>query len=247
MRSVQKSASAGNHALRQAHARPPATHEEATRRWKRLNDKDDLLDNHLLPEQYGLCCYSELDADREGLGFHIEHVDNKSQNPVRTFDYGNLAASAFSSDEGLLLAKAQGWQVFGGHATGKQGHPVPVDMARFVPPHQPGNAPLFAYLSTGDVEPLSTLRGTPAWDRVDYTIRVLNLNSPYLVSLRRAWWDELDQFYQDHLARQWSIEDLAAVDLLPCGQRLSRFFSITRVFYGQLSMRLLLQHAPHLA
>jgi len=114
MKAIAKSGGTGNHALRTAHASPPGTAADATSRWQGLNHKTDLRDNYLLPEQYHLCCYSELDADREGLGFHIEHVENKSQNPARTFDYANLAASAFSSKEGLLLAKAQVWEVFGG-------------------------------------------------------------------------------------------------------------------------------------
>lgn len=247
MRSIQKTGSAGNRALRTANAHPPSTHEDATRRWQRLGDKQDLLNNHLLPEQFGLCCYSELDADREGLAFHIEHVENKAQNPARTFDYGNLAASAFSSGAGLPHAAAQGWQVFGGHAPGKQGKPVPVDMARLVSPLQAGSARFFAYLSNGEVEPRSALQGTPDWDRADYTIQLLNLNSAYLVSLRRAWWDELDAFYEEHMTSQWSVDHLAAVDLLPRQHRLSRFFSLTRVFYGSLAERVLLQHAPQLA
>lgn len=247
MRSIHKTGSTGNRALRTANTHPPTTHEDATRRWQRLDDKQDLLDNYLRPEQYGLCCYSELDADREGLGFHIEHVENKAQNPARSFDYSNLAASAFSSDAGLPHAATQGWQVFGGHAPGKQGRPVPVDMARFVSPLQAGSAHFFAYLSNGEVEPSSALQDTPDWDRADYTIRLLNLNSAYLVSLRRAWWDELDQFHQEHLVSQWSVDDLAAVDLLPRQQRLSRFFSLTRVFYGGVAQRVLLQHAPQLA
>lgn len=247
MRSIQKSGSAGNHALRSENVHPPTTHQDATRRWSRLRDKDDLLENYLLPEQYGLCCYSELDADREGLGFHIEHLENKSQNPARAFDYSNLAASAFSSDVGLAHASAQGWQVFGGHAPGKQGRPVPVDMVQFVSPLQADSARFFAYLSNGEVEPRSALQGTPDWDRAAYTIQLLNLNSAYLVSLRRAWWDELDALYQEHLAHQWSVGDLAAVDLLPSQHRLNRFFSLTRTFYGPMADRVLQQHAPHLA
>lgn len=247
MKPIAKSGGTGNHALRTAHASPPGTAADATSRWQGLNHKTDLRDNYLLPEQYHLCCYSELDADREGLGFHIEHVENKSQNPARTFDYANLAVSAFSSEEGLPLAKAQGWEVFGGHTAGKQGRPVPVDTSLFVSPLQPDCARFFAYLSSGEVEPRSTLAGTPDWDRADYTIRLLNLNSPYLVSLRRQWWDELDAFFQDHLARGWSLNHLAQVDLIPTARRLSRFFSLTRTFYGPLADRVLQQHAPHLA
>ncbi|ELI0860547.1 TIGR02646 family protein, partial [Salmonella enterica] len=71
----------------------------------------------LLNEQYHLCCYSEIRADLRGLGYHIEHVENKSQQPGRTFDYQNLAASALDSENGLHLF---GINAFGGHARGKQ-------------------------------------------------------------------------------------------------------------------------------
>jgi len=59
----------------------------------------------LLDEQYQLCCYSELRADQEGLGYHIEHLENKSQAPARTFDYSNLAASALRGDDLQQLSR----------------------------------------------------------------------------------------------------------------------------------------------
>lgn len=247
MKPIIKPGSTGNHALNQAHRTPPVEPSEATHRWNRLGNKADLLANYLLPEQYHLCGYSELDADLHGLGFHIEHVENKSENPGRTFDYGNLVASAFSSSEGLPQATAQGWEVFGGHTSGKQGKPDPVDMARFVSPLRPDCARFFAYLSSGEVEPRNELAGTPDWERADYTIRLLNLNSPYLVSLRREWWDELDQFFQEHRVKGWSLSHLAQIDLLPRGHRMSRFFSLTRIFYGPLADQVLRTYLPSLA
>ena len=57
------------------------------------------VQDNLLDEQYGLCCYSELRADLEGLGYHIEHLRPKSHYPALTFDYTNLAASALSNDD----------------------------------------------------------------------------------------------------------------------------------------------------
>ena len=238
----------GSQKLRQFQFNPPQTPQAATDQWQTFRSGGggrDLLDNHLLPEQWGLCGYSELDADRLGLGFHIEHVENKSQNPARTFDYGNLMASAFSSKEGegLQRANAQRIEVFGGHAPGKQGRRLPVDMAKFVSPLQPDTARFFAYLSNGWVEPALALDGSDQ-ERARYTIDLLNLNSPFLVSLRRDWWDELDALFLEHQAKDWSLTDLAAVDLLPQGERLSRFFSLTRQFFGPVGERVFQQHAP---
>ena len=231
--------------LQQAHANPPQTAEQARSRWHSYGHKQALLTEHLLPEQFGLCGYSEVDAEVLGLGFHIEHVENKSQNHARTFDHYNLIASAFSSQEGLPLAKAQNWELFGGHASGKQGHPTPVDMTRLVSPLLPDCARFFVYLSNGTVEPQLNLSIQDS-ARARYTIEILNLNSRFLVSLRQEWWDELDALYEDHLPRGWSIDHLASVDLLPRNQRLSPFFTLTRQFFGPVAERLLMQQAPQL-
>lgn len=237
---------AGSHKLQKAHANPPNSPEQATTDWHRFRrHKAVLLNDHLLPEQYGLCGYSEVDAEMLRLGFHIEHVENKSQNPARTFDYYNLIASAFSSEEGLPLAKAQNWELFGGHASGKQGHPTPVDMTRLVSPLLPDCARFFAYLSNGTVEPQLNLN-TQDSARARYTIDILNLNSPFLVSRRQEWWEELDALYEDHLPRGWSIDDLASVVLLPRNQRLGQFFTLTRQFFGPVAERLLMLQAPQL-
>lgn len=80
----------------------------------------------------------------------------------------------------------------------------------------------------------------------DYTITLLNLNSPYLVTRRRQWWDELDQLFEEHRTKGWSMSDFAGVDLLPHKQRLSHFFSLTRQFFGPLAEDTLQQHAPGL-
>ena len=170
MRAIQKHGSGGFH-LNQSHANPPQTPEQAGSRWSSFGYKGEVL-QRLLDEQFHLCCYSELRADEEGLSYHIEHVENKRQNPPRTFDYANLAASALHSDE-LGRLKARGEEVFGGHAPGKQGANGPVDMLRFVSPHQPDCRRFFAYLSDGRVTPADDL-GEQERDRAQYTIDTLN-------------------------------------------------------------------------
>ena len=238
MRAIQKQGDGGYH-LNQAHAVPPADASQATSRWRNFGHKAT-LQSALLYEQYQLCCYSELRADQEGLGYHIEHVENKSQAPARTFDYSNLAASALSSDD---LGHLNSAEAFGGHAAGKQ---AACDMVLFVSCHQPDCRRFFSYLSDGRVVPSNTLEANePA--RAQYTIDLLNLNSPFLVNRRRRWWDELDELYQEHHAKGWSLEDLASVDLLPVNGALSRFFSLTRQFFGSIAEGVLHQQASQLA
>lgn len=240
MRSITKHGNGGHH-LSQSHCCPPQTPLQAASRWGSFGHKATVQQS-LLDEQYQLCCYSELRADEEGLGHHIEHVENKSQNPPRTFDYANLAASALDSASDLSAFKAQGQEVFGGHAQGKQG---PVDLTRLVTCHQADCRRYLAYLSDGRVVPAQSLN-LQEQDRAKYTIDTLNLNSPYLITRRRQWWSELDELFQEHATKNWSLPDLAGVDLVPVNQQLSRFFSLTCQFFGQVAEQVLQQHAPEL-
>ncbi|MFB2830097.1 retron system putative HNH endonuclease [Aeromonas jandaei] len=227
------------HALSEANQIPPQTKEQATSRWSSFGHKRE-LQSRLLHQQYQLCCYSEVRADLLGLDYHIEHVENKSQVPTRTFDESNLAASALSSDRVSLLEKAD---VFGGHAVGKQ---AGVDMVRFVHCHQTDCARYFAYLSDGRVVP-SVHLNEPERDRAQYSIDLLNLNSAYLVNLRQHLWDELEQLEDQHFANTWDINQLLQLDLVPTArQQLNPFFSMTRQFFGQIAEAVLRSEAPEL-
>jgi uncharacterized protein (TIGR02646 family) len=245
MRVIAKQGTGGFH-LSQSHTNPPQNHDQATSRWSSFGHKDNVMAN-LLREQYHLCCYSEFRPDQEGLGHHIEHVENKSQNPARTFDYANLAASALDSKTDLKQLKKQDKTepeaVFGGHASGKRGR---VDLAQFVSCHQLDCARFFAYLPTdGRVVPRDGLQASDN-ARAQYTIQLLNLNSPFLLTRRRQWGQELQSLLDEHLQKGWSLPHLAQIDLLPANGKLNRFFSLTRQFYGPLAEQALNQLAPEL-
>lgn len=240
MRRITQVGRGGFH-LGRAHANPPITAEQATSRWRGFDDKIGVLDR-LLEEQYQLCCYSELRADQEGLGYHIEHIENKRQNPGRTFDFSNLAASALTSTDDLSAFKAQGLEVFGGHASGKQ---KSVDITRFISCYQPDCQHYFAFLSDGRVVPRLGLDEKER-DSAEYTIRLLNLNSSYLITKRRQWWTELEDLYDEHQRKGWSLEHLIAIDLVPAHGALSQFFSLTRQFFGAAAEQALQKWAPAL-
>jgi uncharacterized protein (TIGR02646 family) len=230
MRAITKRTFGGYH-LDQAHQNPPTTADEATSRWQSFGYKDQVQE-YLLDEQYGLCCYSELRSDLEGLGYHIEHVEPKSKNPPKTFDYRNLAASALTSED-LETFKTVQEDTFGGHA--KQSE---YDKSLFISCHNPDCSRYFAYLSDGRIVPSSNLNDFEK-QQANYTINLLNLNCPYLVNRRKRWHEELDKLFEEHLDKNWSLEHLAAINLLPTNQKLSQFFSITRQFFGSIAERIL--------
>lgn len=80
MRYIIKQGTGGFH-LNQSHQKPPQNSDEATTRWGSFGYKSEVM-KKLLDEQYNLCCYSELRPDEKGLGYHIEHIENKKTKPA---------------------------------------------------------------------------------------------------------------------------------------------------------------------
>jgi len=235
MRSITKQGNGGYH-LNNSHATPPTTSDQATSRWGGFGYKSE-VSGFLAYEQYGLCAYSEVRPNQIGLGTHIEHVEPKSINPSRTFDYSNLVLSALSSDDVKAIDKAE---VFGGHAKLSQ-----YDALLFVSCLQADCARYFVYLSNGKVEPAIALSPREK-QQAQHTIDLLNLNSPYLVTQRKNWLDELDKLIDEHLQNNQSLEHLAAVDLLPINHTLSQFFTATRQRFGRIAEHLLATQCPEL-
>lgn len=238
MRYIQKQAN-NNLQLSNAHANPPQNSDQAKRRWKAYSGKT-VLSNELLQEQFQLCCYSEIRADRLGLAYHIEHVEPKSKNPQRSFDYLNLAASALASDPDLKTLVDNGDECFGGHFKGDE-----YDAQLFVSCHQKDCVRFFAYLSDGRVEPAAGLEPQDM-NKAVYTIKTLNLNSPYLLTLRKKWWEDLNTSLPQHLKNDGVMGQLAAFYLLPANGQLHQFFSFTRQFFGAEAEHVLQRYVPSL-
>ncbi|MGL4979444.1 MAG: retron system putative HNH endonuclease [Plesiomonas sp.] len=235
MRKISKQGH-GDYQLERAGQHPPQTSEQATSRWRSFGYKQQLA-AILSVEQYGLCAYSEVRPDKLGLGTHIEHLEPKSANPARTFDYSNLVLSALSSDDLTTIDKKD---VFGGHAKLSQ-----YDASLFVSCLHVDCADYFAYLSNGKIEPARKLESDQQY-QAQYTIDLLNLNSPYLVNQRKNWLNELDALIDEHLDARMSLLHLAAIDLLPTNSKLSPFFTATRQRFGRIAEQLLAPDALEL-
>ena len=229
MRFIRKKAQCYHYSLSRANEKPPQTAEQATSRWDSFNKKKD-LQNLLLEEQFYLCAYSEIRPDLEQIGAHIEHIEPKSQHPGRTFDYQNLVACALSEHDLTQYARADH---FGGHA--KLGQ---YDSSRFISCLDESCAKTFAYLSDGRIVPSLHLAPIDQAN-AQYTIDLLNLNCGFLVNRRKQWLDDLDALIDKHLTNDYSLTDLAAIDLLPCNKKLSPFFTATRQRFGRIAEQVL--------
>ena len=124
-------------------------------------------------------------------------------------------------------------EVFGGHAKLSQ-----YDPSLFISCLQPECAKYFAYLSTGKIEAVIDLTEDEK-KQANYTITLLNLNCPYLVTQRKNWINELDKLIEEHLDQDYSLEHLAMIELLPIANQLSPFFSATRQRFKGIAEKIL--------
>lgn len=236
MRHVKKTGDGGYH-LGKANEHPPTTPAKATSRWQSFGYKST-VSKYLQNDQYGLCAYSEIRPDIQGIGVHIEHIEPKSLTPIRTFDFHNLVLSALSSDD---LSSMNKEDVFGGHAKLDT-----YDSAIFISCLDATCSEYFVYLFNGKVEPEINL-SNPDKDKALSTIDLLNLNCPYLITLRKNWIEELDKLIDEHINKDMSLSYLAAVDLLPDGNNnLSQFFTATRQRFSGVAESLLSNDVPKL-
>lgn len=119
-------------------------------------------------EQHGLCCYCEIDIWTDDG--HIEHMEPRSKNQKRIYDYTNLALSCNGgSNQHCGHYKDNGARKVG----------YSWDSKFFVPPHNPLTATLFQYLVDGSIVPT---KEDP--DKSSYLIGYLGLDCPRLRTRR---------------------------------------------------------------
>jgi uncharacterized protein (TIGR02646 family) len=227
MRRILKT-QADSHLQREQERVVPASAREASTRWHRYDKA--ATNAFLLDEQWGLCAYTELALEGFQYGCHIEHIEPKSINPARTFDYHNLAISALDSESLTKFAKKDR---FGGHY--KQNV---YDPNLFVSPVMPDSERYFDYLSSGRVEPAQNL--TPE-DRAKaiYTRDLLNLNAPFLVNSRRKWLMELEDEIDRLLDDEPALKQLAECELCDTNGRLREFHGAAKARFGRLGAQIM--------
>jgi len=175
MRKIYKLTQGGPYCLQQKFGQ--GTPSEPTKAWQNLGSdcKQSLIEYYLKPEQYCLCAYSEVNL--KTFGCHIEHIKPKNKNryPEYTFDYHNLIASAFDSDELQKHSKADR---FAGHfkcGDNRYGEQDKYDPNLFISPLEVNCLRFFSYEPDGSVKP-HPKREKSDKERAQYTIDALNLS-----------------------------------------------------------------------
>ena len=150
----------------------PQTQEEAKSGWKNFQGKEELA-SHLKYVQKGLCAYCEARLD-SALGYHLEHIQPKSAFPHLTFEYTNLVLSCIASEN---LTKNDPTLSCGHHKRSR------FDASLFISPTLSGCQRYFSCNLLGEIEPASNLDERD-WQKADYSIKLLNLNSLRLARQR---------------------------------------------------------------
>lgn len=206
--------------------------------WQNLgsNCKQSLIENYLKSEQYDLCAYSEVKL--ENFGCHIEHIKPKSRYPESTFDYHNLIASAFDSEN---LQKHAYANRFGGHfkcGDNRHGEQDKYDPNLFISPLEANCLRFFSYEPDGYVRP-HPKRDKSEKTRAQYTIDALNLNAPYLVGERRRIIEEMLPIINDLLDNAEALRNFAEVDLCVTNGKLQSFHSTRLQQFGLLGLQVM--------
>lgn len=147
--------------------------------WKNYRHKGAIQVN-LLTAQYHICPYCEVELIRhEGhVGYHIEHIEPKSKQPSKTFDYKNLLLSCFTDQAELNKNNIDKTSLCCGHFKDDNFCPE-----LFIDPSKTQCENFFQYEPDGEIVPLDSLtRDEKA--KALYTINRLNLNSTRLTRER---------------------------------------------------------------
>jgi len=156
---------------------------DPTKAWKDFKGTVE-IHRSLIPAQNYLCAYCEIELVRgaEEIGYHIEHINLKSENAEQTFEFSNLLISCFDTGYETHSSSDDPNPISCGHAQGKKNS---FDTLLFIKPTEQGCENYFYYELDGRIVPNPGLSEAIDIDKVNYTINLLNLNCRRLKRKRK--------------------------------------------------------------
>ena len=191
--------------------------------------------------QHGLCGYCEIDLvekDRQ-----VEHVTPVSRSPARALAATNMIACCRggASDDPNVRQDQERFapqEESCGHA--KRANVAP----EFVDPRELPDLPsLTRVRPNGRIEADTGACETAGWSAndVEETIRILGLNVRRLQRARRDYWSNLSKQMPEYRDHPDAMENWARSRLLPQNGNLSKFFTASRSYFGELGERVLVE------
>ena len=144
--------------------------EQKYQRWDRelINSEEHtIIGNALYEQQDHYCAYCEIKIDEMQGGGHIEHLERRSDNPQRTFDWNNMFFSCNNLDSCGKF---------------KDNQRLKYDVKDIVDPSREDPADFFTFDALGNVSPLNH----SVEHRALETIRIFNLQDSVRLKRKRA-------------------------------------------------------------
>jgi uncharacterized protein (TIGR02646 family) len=203
----------------------PIDNTDASKKWRKFSGKRKLT-KHLATNSDWLCAYSEMNALEYNYFYHIEHIKPRSLFPKLTFEYTNLLPNALSDKD---LRKIQKEDYFGGHYKSDK-----YDEDLFITPCENNTEKYFRYSTDGSINIANHLTDTER-EKALYTREILNLNSPILVSKRKAFLQNLIDEIDENLEDPEYIEKLKKYHLTTNGEDTPSFISAAKQLFDSLA------------
>jgi len=202
----------------------------STKAWESFKGKT-AVQNSLLPAQKHLCSYCEINLARgeTELGYHIEHIELKSINPNRTFDFSNLLISCFDSGYEISPSTLDPNPISCGHSHAKKNE---FDSWLFIKPTDQNCESYFYYELDGRITPHSNLTVDQV-SKAEYTIDLLNLNCRRLKRARRDMISEGFEFINNFLGDPNVLSDFSKLELEEINNKHRSFFTTRRQYFQE--------------
>ena len=200
---------------------------DPTKAWDNFKSKKKVQDS-LIPVQKYLCSYCEIELVRgdEKFGYHIEHIEPKSKNLSRTFDFSNLLISCFNSGYEIAPSVIDQNPISCGHAKKDSFDPL-----LFIKPTDLECEDYFYYELDGRIVPNPSLDNSHKFDQAVYTINLLNLNCRRLKRERKDIISEgLDIAYMLSDSPD-ALSDFASLELEEINNKNFAFFTTRRQYF----------------
>ena len=201
---------------------------DSTKAWDNFRGKLEVQDC-LIPVQKHLCSYCETELVRGngGIGYHIEHIEPKSMNLSRTFDFSNLLISCFDSGYEVLPSVFDPQPISCGHAKKDEFNPL-----FFIKPTDQGCEGYFFYELDGRVVPNPELNDLNEIDRANYTIDILNLNCRRLLRERSDMILKGLNIVNDLLDNKKALSDFAELELTEINDKNQSYVTTRRQYFN---------------
>jgi uncharacterized protein (TIGR02646 family) len=192
------------------------TPNNPTNSWQNFRNKNkkELKDN-LLAIQNGLCAYCEIRLDDE-IGNHLEHIEPKSKNPDKTFEYTNIVYSCITDS---LTDNEDSNPESCGHAKN--------DKVIEIKPTDKNCEDCFSYDLFGRVIPSLNLSKEKE-QQVKNTITTLNLNCKRLKRQRESVIKEGFKIISELLESEYALNDFLDLELNTVNDKYFSFINLRR-------------------